>query len=1041
MIPQRLYLKGFMSYRDEVVLDFAGSPLWMLTGPNGAGKSAAFDAITFALYGIHRLGKQKTKELIHHQADGLIVEFDFRVADSTYRVKRTVPRTGRPTFQAFCLDDAGRLRPISQTDTSDNLEDWVHRTLGINAESFITAVTLRQGKSDALLEAKPTAKNELLSQLVDLSAYKRLYERAEERHKKHKQSAGHYQQQLQALEPVNEDEVAAIESKISQSETENKRLQARQVELAELKVRAEQWGKLTQDQNEIEQAIDEARELLDQAEQIEREAHRLAELQQVLPTITHISDERQRLVTNEKAIIEGEPAIERCKHDLQQANDNLEAVKKRFQELQDERDVTQRHYNDAQQTLLYLREHIINLDKIEQLRRDLREQDRQLERFPQDLDVQIREQRHRIEELKALQQALPWLKQFAETRSNWNDSHTRLNSLKHEIEKLTKMLQELHAKHDDRERAQLEADNQVKQTQQGVTRAQTQLEEVSHNVARFEDVAELPECSYCGQPLTEEHLADERRRLQEKLSSAEQLFQQASHEHKQATMHTDEIGAQLEELNKEVAELKQQTNQAETTRELAEQALKRAEQQADQALRELPVSYRDRVLRDTAIGVSECFAGEYPSPAELEDMEQRVGNIMNLQHALDTLEKQLHDRDQNLAVREREQARFDELTEQYSEQNAHEIRERERQARETRDTNQHCLENLSEELQCKRSALGRAEQEKNEAEQMHQEAQAKITQAKTRQQEIERTIESQVRNLPTEWQESVRAATSAEVYNWQIEAKNLTGADKHFEQLKEARRDQDTRKQRATQIAQELQGIPEDARRPSGEIDQCLAEIRNEHAVIQQRLEEEKKQKQELVSRRERRRELDMSYQREARAEHLHKELARLLGKENLQSHLLEQAERGIVAYANEILDRISSGSLHLELQRSDNGQSADNAKAFDIVAINRDTGDRKMSVGLLSGGQRFRVAVSLALGIGKYASQDNQSIESVIIDEGFGSLDKQGRREMIDQLHRLGDTLCRIILVSHQEEFANEFPNRYAVELVDGTSRVSLAN
>ena len=85
-------------------------------------------------------------------------------------------------------------------------------------------------------------------------------------------------------------------------------------------------------------------------------------------------------------------------------------------------------------------------------------------------------------------------------------------------------------------------------------------------------------------------------------------------------------------------------------------------------------------------------------------------------------------------------------------------------------------------------------------------------------------------------------------------------------------------------------------------------------------------------------------------------------------------------------------------------------------------TGREAINVTFLSGSQRFRVAVSLALGIGQYASRRHRPIESVIIDEGFGCLDRQGRQAMIDELQRLRQFLRRIILVSHQEEFAEAF-------------------
>ena len=62
-----------------------------------------------------------------------------------------------------------------------------------------------------------------------------------------------------------------------------------------------------------------------------------------------------------------------------------------------------------------------------------------------------------------------------------------------------------------------------------------------------------------------------------------------------------------------------------------------------------------------------------------------------------------------------------------------------------------------------------------------------------------------------------------------------------------------------------------------------------------------------------------------------------------------------------------------------------------------------------------------------------------MIIDEGFGSLDQEGRREIIEELHNLSEELSRIILVSHQDEFADAFPFRYGIELKDNTSVVTL--
>ncbi|GCE15103.1 hypothetical protein [Tengunoibacter tsumagoiensis] len=92
----------------------------------------------------------------------------------------------------------------------------------------------------------------------------------------------------------------------------------------------------------------------------------------------------------------------------------------------------------------------------------------------------------------------------------------------------------------------------------------------------------------------------------------------------------------------------------------------------------------------------------------------------------------------------------------------------------------------------------------------------------------------------------------------------------------------------------------------------------------------------------------------------------------------------------------------------------------------------------MLSGSQQFRIAVSLAMGIGRYAGGESHRVESVIIDEGFGSLDTTGCQDMIHVLQALKDELACVIVVSHQDEVFNEFENKYQMKLVDGSTEVS---
>src|SRR5689334_21106863 len=124
MIPVRVMVRGFLSYKDRAEITFDGAKLWMLWGRNGAGKSAIFDAITFALFGSGRFDDRAVREYIHHSANEMEVEFDFDLDDKRFRVKRTGSKRQASTYQAFVLDGNEECPPttIPGTESRAGLE-------------------------------------------------------------------------------------------------------------------------------------------------------------------------------------------------------------------------------------------------------------------------------------------------------------------------------------------------------------------------------------------------------------------------------------------------------------------------------------------------------------------------------------------------------------------------------------------------------------------------------------------------------------------------------------------------------------------------------------------------------------------------------------------------------------------------------------------------------------------------------------------------------------------------------------------------------
>jgi exonuclease SbcC len=129
-----------------------------------------------------------------------------------------------------------------------------------------------------------------------------------------------------------------------------------------------------------------------------------------------------------------------------------------------------------------------------------------------------------------------------------------------------------------------------------------------------------------------------------------------------------------------------------------------------------------------------------------------------------------------------------------------------------------------------------------------------------------------------------------------------------------------------------------------------------------------------------------------------------------------------------------SRGTLRLEMHRKvkANGQEAE----LELLVLDRMSVRHPIDEACLSGSQRFRVAVALALGIGQYVGGAARGQRAVIIDEGFGSLDADGTDAMAEHLRDLSDRLDRVILVSHQAELRKHFSEGFRVVRENGTSR-----
>jgi DNA repair exonuclease SbcCD ATPase subunit len=518
------------------------------------------------------------------------------------------------------------------------------------------------------------------------------------------------------------------------------------------------------------------------------------------------------------------------------------------------------------------------------------------------------------------------------------------------------------------------------------------------------------------------------------VQTAEARAKQAGAELDAARKTERELREKLERIDKDYQDARDEYLDHKRQLTSARAAVEKSQEECGHIWHELPDVYQRRI---STAAVANWLTTSYPKEADLEALRVQVRGLAPARGKLREAEKAQQSWSQ---LKAQESQALDGLNRLLRDLPA----DRQAIRRQHADLEAEQMA-LFKSMDAHRSQVGEVEREIERLTRERDFAHGELSQMDTRlkqqqlvRQNAERNIQVHLKALPAAWQAQGETVGLRELHTLTDEQKHLEddGTDERSRELEHARHnvavlEQDVRqleKQEAAMPAearqdrQAIAALLKEARRVDQERDDALAQARQRLAL----LEDYQKQRQEL----------DREYRELEAGLQSDRLLAELLGRDRLQLYLVREAERQVVEYANAVLDRLSGGQLYLKLSGEANGDGA-SAKALDLEAYNRATGERPINVAFLSGSQKFRVAVSLALGIGQYASRQHRPIESVIIDEGFGCLDSQGRQVMIQELQNLRSQMRCILLVSHQEDFAESFSDGYHFHLENGATRV----
>ncbi len=131
--------------------------------------------------------------------------------------------------------------------------------------------------------------------------------------------------------------------------------------------------------------------------------------------------------------------------------------------------------------------------------------------------------------------------------------------------------------------------------------------------------------------------------------------------------------------------------------------------------------------------------------------------------------------------------------------------------------------------------------------------------------------------------------------------------------------------------------------------------------------------------------------------------------------------------------------SVHFETQTAYRDRKRDDLRETLDIKISDGAGQRAYE--MYSGGEAFRVNFAIRLALSQVlAGRTGARLQTLVVDEGFGSQDAQGIQRLIETINVIRPDFAKILLISHLDELKDAFPTRIEVEKTEHGSALRVS-
>jgi len=172
--------------------------------------------------------------------------------------------------------------------------------------------------------------------------------------------------------------------------------------------------------------------------------------------------------------------------------------------------------------------------------------------------------------------------------------------------------------------------------------------------------------------------------------------------------------------------------------------------------------------------------------------------------------------------------------------------------------------------------------------------------------------------------------------------------------------------------------------------------------------------------------EKEKQFEQASEEEGVYQELVRAFGKNGIQAWLIEMTLPELQIEADKLLGRMTDNRMHVRFETQEETRTGNIRDTLDIK-ISDELGTRDYE--MFSGGEAFRIDFAIRIALSKLlARRSGAPLQTLIIDEGFGTQDSTGLEKLKEAITSVQDDFKKILVITHIEELRDAFPTRIEV-------------